>query len=207
MAWGGPEEQKREQAAGNPNDKDWCDKALKIIETTMEEYWNDDPITRKDTSKSTCGSGHKAQQGQHRKTATQGDPGGWKAELCCYLSDMPVDVSKDTDIIAWWSSHSMIYLTLSQIAMDVCAIPTTSVPCERLFSAGAEIVTDCHSRLGGEKLECLEVLEHAWRDKVTDHAAANSTKINEVYLEDFRELLRTDNELAEWDKVDEVITL
>jgi hypothetical protein len=238
MAWGGPKEQKKEQAAGNPNAKDWRDEALKIIETTMEEYWNDDPITRKDTSKSTVVAATKlnkdkgnieSEYDRHRrillqKTATQGDPGGWRAELRCYLSDMPVDVSKDTDIIAWWSvsqlypmlcilyansqqTHSMIYPTLSRIAMDVCAIPATSVPCERLFSAGAEIATDRRSRLGGEKFEYLQVLKHAWRDKVTDHAAANSTEIDEVYLEDFRELLRTDNELGEWDKVDEVVTL
>jgi hypothetical protein len=27
---------------------------------------------------------------------------GWAAELWCYLKPMPVDVTKDTDIIEWW---------------------------------------------------------------------------------------------------------
>ncbi|KAG1719713.1 hypothetical protein EDB19DRAFT_1647826, partial [Suillus lakei] len=39
MAWGGPEEQAKERDAGNPNAKNWHDKALKVVETTMEEYW------------------------------------------------------------------------------------------------------------------------------------------------------------------------
>ncbi|KIK80679.1 hypothetical protein PAXRUDRAFT_158032 [Paxillus rubicundulus Ve08.2h10] len=175
----------------------------------MEEYWNNHPITHKDTSRSTVvvatnpnkdKENIELEYGQHchillQKTAIQSDPGGWKAELPCYLSDMPVDVSKDTNIISWWSTHPMIYPMLSWIAMDVYAIPATS------------IATNHHSCLGGEKFEYLQVLKHAWQDKVTDHAAANSTEIDEVYVGDFRELLRTDNKLSEWDKVDEVITL
>ncbi|KAG1728190.1 uncharacterized protein EDB91DRAFT_1060754, partial [Suillus paluster] len=38
MAWGGPEEQAREHAAGNQNAKDWHDEALKVVEKTMKEY-------------------------------------------------------------------------------------------------------------------------------------------------------------------------
>ncbi|KAG0692014.1 hypothetical protein DFH29DRAFT_789975, partial [Suillus ampliporus] len=38
MQWGGPEEQAAEHAAGNPNAVDWCDEALKVVESTMAEY-------------------------------------------------------------------------------------------------------------------------------------------------------------------------
>jgi hypothetical protein len=37
--WGGVEEQAREQVAGNPNAVNWHDKAMKIAETAMVEYW------------------------------------------------------------------------------------------------------------------------------------------------------------------------
>ncbi|KIM50484.1 hypothetical protein SCLCIDRAFT_34244 [Scleroderma citrinum Foug A] len=37
MAWGSSEEQKQEHEAGNPNAKDWHDKALQVIERMMEE--------------------------------------------------------------------------------------------------------------------------------------------------------------------------
>ena len=39
MVWGGPEEQAHEQECGNPYAKDWQDKALKIVEKAMAEYW------------------------------------------------------------------------------------------------------------------------------------------------------------------------
>ncbi|KAF8443721.1 hypothetical protein L210DRAFT_3396056, partial [Boletus edulis BED1] len=39
MAWGGAEEQAKEIAAGNHNAKNWHDEALKIIESTMQDYW------------------------------------------------------------------------------------------------------------------------------------------------------------------------
>lgn len=35
LAWGGPEEQAAEIAAGNPNAKDWQDEAKKIVEKTV----------------------------------------------------------------------------------------------------------------------------------------------------------------------------
>ena len=34
-AWGGPEEQAKEQAAGNYDAKDWQDEARKVVETTV----------------------------------------------------------------------------------------------------------------------------------------------------------------------------
>ena len=53
MAWGGAEEQRREHEAGNPNVKDWCNEALKTVEQTMEEYWNDQ-IESNDTTHGAC---------------------------------------------------------------------------------------------------------------------------------------------------------
>ena len=41
MAWGGPKEQEAECANGNPNAKDWHDEVHKLVEKTMEDYWDD----------------------------------------------------------------------------------------------------------------------------------------------------------------------
>ncbi|KIK75899.1 hypothetical protein PAXRUDRAFT_171340 [Paxillus rubicundulus Ve08.2h10] len=131
MAWGGSKEQEREHLAGNMSAKDWYNKALQAIENPMEEYWKDRPATtRNQTSKL-----EQAANEQHA---------GWQAELFQYLRDMP-DVTKDTDIVEWWSKHTTIYPTLVWIAHDICATPASSVPCEHLFSAGVEIATDCWS--------------------------------------------------------------
>jgi hypothetical protein len=87
--------------------------------------------------------------------------------------------------------------------MDVCAIPATSVPCERLFSAGAEIATNRRSRLGADKFEQLQILKHAWQDQIVDVASYNSLGTEEVFLEEFRELFARDQELIERDDDDD----
>jgi len=89
-----------------------------------------------------------------------------------------------------------MYPTLAHIARDISTIPASSVPCERLFSAGAEIAADRRSRLGSEKFEELQILKHAWRSSVFDHANANSSDTEEILLQDFRELNSHDEEVA-----------
>ena len=83
-------------------------------------------------------------------------------------------------------------------------IPASSVPCERLFSAGAEIATDRRSRLGADKFEHLQILKHAWRKTISDHAKQNSF---EVEIIEYRELAERDQELAEYDQIDELVTV
>jgi hypothetical protein len=87
----------------------------------------------------------------------------------------------------------------------VCAIAASSVPCERLFSAGGETATDRRSRLGAERFEQLQVLKFAWRTSIVDQAAENSAIVEEVVLEEFRELLRLDNEISEWEQSEDEI--
>ncbi|KIM62265.1 hypothetical protein SCLCIDRAFT_120139 [Scleroderma citrinum Foug A] len=120
---------------------------------------------------------------------------GWAAELCHYLGVIIENVSKDMDVIVWWEKHAQIYPTLACIAQDVCAVPASSVPCERLFSAGAEIATDRHSCLGSGRFEELQVLKHAWNHTLIDCAGMNSDNIEDVNIEDFKELLEWDKEL------------
>ena len=91
--------------------------------------------------------------------------------------------------------------------MDICAIPATSVPCERLFSAGAEIATDRRSRLGADRFEQLQILKHAWKDNIVDSARLNSNMTEEEYLDEFREFLKRDIELVEWDNANETVIL
>ena len=40
---------------------------------------------------------------RYRQTLLERDEDeGWACELRCYLSDRPVDVTKDTDVVLWW---------------------------------------------------------------------------------------------------------
>jgi hypothetical protein len=91
--------------------------------------------------------------------------------------------------------------------MDVCAIPASSVPCERLFSAGGETATDRRSRLGAERFEQMQILKFLWRGSVADNAAGNSAIIEDIILKDFEELLRLDDEVSDWEcDEDELVT-
>ncbi|KIL00097.1 hypothetical protein PAXRUDRAFT_130668 [Paxillus rubicundulus Ve08.2h10] len=184
----------------------------------MEEYWNDQLVTGEQSKQPTGTTKNKndtleSEFDRHchellQKTTMEIGNGGWRAELHCYLSDLPSNISKDVDIVEWWSNHSKIFPMLTCMAMDICAIPATSVPCEHLFSTGAEIATDCHLCLGSDKFEHLQVMKHAWQNSITDHAAINSVEVDEVYLQDFRELLIMDCELAACNAaVDEVVTV
>lgn len=236
MAWGGAEEQQKEREAGNPNAKDWYDEATKTVEKTMADYWDQTKpsttITKLAASLSLNDQTSKhpleSEFDRHRReylqqASVRSDSGGWKTELRRYLNDIPTEVSKETNIVTWWAvwhisyisilvlksfqTHSNEYPTLSRIAMDVCAIPATSVPCERLFSAGAEVATDRRSRLGADKFEQLQILKHTWRDNIVDVARLNSSTTEEEYLDEFRELFKRDVELVEWDGANETVIL
>jgi hypothetical protein len=116
------EEQEWECAAGNPNAKDWHDEALMIMERTMEDYWKtrDSPTTTHLSASITPGTAAVVVPGgSHSDAATMESEfdhhrhlllikamcdhdAGWAEELRRYLEVMP-NVSKDMDIIHWWS--------------------------------------------------------------------------------------------------------
>ncbi len=128
MAWGGPEEQARDREAGDAGAKDWQDEALQVIEKTMSTYWLESQSVSDDTQNSTeTRSRTKAADSRvdesefdrHRRTLLQEsrgyNGGGWAAELRRYLSDLPADVEKDTDIIQWWQVRATLSLPLAFI--------------------------------------------------------------------------------------------
>lgn len=214
MAWGGAEEQAKEIAEGNRNAKNWHDEALQVIESTMQEYWQDmeDARTVQGTADARTpllkDGTLESEYDRHRRTliekAGHGAALGWAAELRRYLADIPENATKNMDIVDWWSKHATLYPTLARIAQDVCAIPASSVPCERLFSAGAEIATDRRSRLrrsrlGAERFEELQILKHAWRNSIVDHTDINSKVVTDIYLEEYKELYKIDEEFKEVD--------
>jgi len=121
MAWGGTEEQKKEQEAGNAYAKNWCDEALKIVERTMDEYWNSDPIdTLTHTLMNTVATIEndnadtlESDFDRHRRLlltqSANSRAEGWAMELRRYLGDLPADVTKDMNIVNWWAVSTHFY--------------------------------------------------------------------------------------------------
>ena len=91
--------------------------------------------------------------------------------------------------------------------MDICAITATSVPYERLFSSDAEIATDRRSRLGSDRFEQLQILKHAWQDQIVDITSFNLSKIEDVYLDEYKELFTRDQELVHGSANEEILNV
>lgn len=101
-----------------------------------------------------------------------------------------------------------MYPTLARIAMDICTIPASSVPCERLFSGGAETATDHRSRLGAECFKQLQMLKLSWCKSLANSAQANSGIVKEVLLDEYKYFLLVDEGIVQWEnKAGEVETI
>jgi ribosomal protein S27E len=59
-------------------------------------------------------------------------------ELEEYLAARPA--APGTDILQWWKANATTYPNLAKMARDYLAIPATSVPVERVFSNGTDLV-------------------------------------------------------------------
>jgi hypothetical protein len=61
-------------------------------------------------------------------------------ELQIYLSLPQVD--ENADPLEWWKNNQQQFPNFSQMARDYLAIPASNVPCEQVFSAGKNLITD-----------------------------------------------------------------
>ena len=94
--------------------------------------------------------------------------------------------------------NQSIYPTLARIALDILPIPASSVACKQLFSQGKLIATDHRSRLGLDLFKKTQLMKFAWQKVVSDWATFNSVQVEEVELEDYKQLLKLDNEFSRW---------
>jgi hypothetical protein len=63
--------------------------------------------------------------------------------------------SEKFDILMWWRVNKSKFLVLAEIAMDVLAIPLTSVASESAFSIGGCIIDPFRSSLASKTVEAL----------------------------------------------------
>jgi hypothetical protein len=74
-----------------------------------------------------------------------------KGELERYLSAPTADAN--TNILEWWRLNAKTYPCLARIARDYLAIPATSVPAERVFSGGADLITKKRGSLNEDTIQ------------------------------------------------------
>jgi hypothetical protein len=141
MAWGGAKEQQEEIAKGNLEAKDWQAEARKVVEDMMESYHSTNrPPTPTPTSTPAPPDSNASDDEYDRlrrgllAKAIQNE--GWRSELRRYLDDMPSEVTKDTDVVEWWSvstSQSFFLIELLMIitthrSMRRCTLPSPRLP-------------------------------------------------------------------------------
>ena len=62
---------------------------------------------------------------------------GWQAEICRYLKDLPVNITRNTDIIAWWQvcvSHILIFPHYLLFSGKQFSFPNLLTPCFRFLA-------------------------------------------------------------------------
>lgn len=55
----------------------------------------------------------------------------------------------------WWLEHRTDYPALSQMALDILAVPAMLAEVERVFSSASLTIADPHNQLGGEVVEAI----------------------------------------------------
>ena len=81
-----------------------------------------------------------------------------KQEIDQYLNHPQLDISGDP--LEWWKSESVRYPILAKLARKYLCLCATSVPSERVFSCGGNIVTDKTTCLKIERVDSLVFLAH-----------------------------------------------
>jgi len=70
------------------------------------------------------------------------------------------------DALQWWKVHESEYPNLAALARDYLAIPATSVPIERAFSGGVDLVSKKRCNLGAETIQACMCLKNWWKSGI-----------------------------------------
>ena len=81
-------------------------------------------------------------------------------ELEVYLA-LPI-ATEQIEPLQWWKINNGQFPILAQMAYDYLAIPATSVPSERCFSIGRNLITHNRSRLSGKAIKVSMCLKSWW---------------------------------------------
>jgi hypothetical protein len=81
------------------------------------------------------------------------------SELDSYLDEPLMEDGPNFDLLDYWRAHSTRFPNLSRMARDYLAIPGTSTPSERAFSAGRQLITDFRCSLNAETITACMLLK------------------------------------------------
>jgi hypothetical protein len=97
------------------------------------------------------------QQYKRRKLAPQSGKSNNEEEFRRYFNS-PL-AKEDTNVLDFWKAHSVDYPILSAMAKDYLTVQASSVPAERAFASGTDLVTPDRCSLGGKTIEMTQFLK------------------------------------------------
>lgn len=74
-----------------------------------------------------------------------------------YLS-LPM-LSSNADVFEFWKANTFSFPTLAAMAKDYLTVQASSVPSERAFSSGTDLVTPNRCSMGGNAIEMTQFLK------------------------------------------------
>ena len=76
-----------------------------------------------------------------------------------YLDEPVVKSGRNFDLLEYWRAQSTRFPNLSLMACDYLAVPRSSTPSERAFSAGRQLITDFRCSLQAETITACMLLK------------------------------------------------
>ncbi|XBI83867.1 hypothetical protein VPH35_092303 [Triticum aestivum] len=127
---------------------------------------------------------------QKMRTSTFGITAS-KSELEKYLSEENEEDGSKFDIREWWKVNSSRFPVLSHLALDVLAIPISTVASESAFSTGGRILDPFRSSLTPFMVQALVCTQDWLRGSIAvndEEDTAELTKLEEALLEEINGL-------------------
>ena len=129
-------------------DKRWIEESVKVLTRIYEKDYS---VLIADTSESSDEEDLCHHLYKRRRSVKE-------TELDIYLNT-PI-VHHKTDVLQWWRLHEQDFPHLARMARDFLAIPATSIPVERVFSSGKDIVRAKRSSLAVETISACMCLKN-----------------------------------------------
>ena len=94
---------------------------------------------------------------KRKRSSTQGPAANTEEEYVRYFN-APL-AEPGSNVLAFWKANEYNYPVLSMMAKDYLTIQASSVPSERAFSSGTDLVTPNRCSLGGKTIEMAQFLK------------------------------------------------
>ena len=141
-------------------EKDWVDIVMEHFITAFNYYKQKIivmPTVSNDVSQESGGTIMLIEQHLRKKRCVNPTANG-EEEYERYFN-APL-AAENTDPLLFWQSNCFNYPVLSLMAKDYLTIQASSVPSERAFSSGTDLVTADRCSLSGKTIESTQFLKH-----------------------------------------------